>query len=463
MSRTSALIIIGVLLAWRIVMAAILPLSADEAYYLLWSHHLQAGYFDHPPAIAFLIRAGTLLFGDASLGVRLMGLPLSLLASWFVWQTAAMLLKDEGKAALAAVLFNLTLMASIEMLVATPDLPSIATVAGFLWAIAKVQTRRDGMWWLAAGVFAGLSLLSKYSMLFVGLGVTLGLLIDPRGRAWLKTFWPWAGGGIALAIFSSNLVWQAEHGWETFAFQFGRTAHGALTGRYLLEFLGAQLGLLTPLIAVLAGIGFWQARRPGDDRFPLFMVVAVALLYFLQHALHDRVQGNWPCFLAPALAILAADSYSRAPRWLALTAAPLAGVMLLVLYLQAAIGLFPLKNDPVARLLARGFPAAAANLAQTAPGGTILTTDYETTTLLRLYRPDMRVVQVNEPWRYDWAMPPPADWFRGQTVYFVETRREQSVLVGSLFTEMTGAIMHPGGYQSAMVEGPKQAAIGKVP
>jgi 4-amino-4-deoxy-L-arabinose transferase-like glycosyltransferase len=514
MNRQNAAIVIGVLLAWRIVMAALLPLSADEAYYLLWSHHLQAGYFDHPPAIAFLIRAGTLIFGDTPLGVRLMGLPLSLLASWFVWQTAALLLKDssparaaqsgggavagpgakrplddwratragaseggggeiparaaqsggggEAKAALAAVIFNLTLMTGIEMLVATPDLPSIATVAGFLWAIAKVQSTRQGRWWLAAGIFAGLSLLSKYSMLFVGLGTAVWLLADARGRAWLRTPWPWAGGILALALFAPNLAWQAQHGWMTFAFQFGRAAHGALTARYLLEFIGAELGLVTPLILVLAAMGFWAARRPGGDRFPLFVIVGVALLYFLSHALHDRVQGNWPCFLTPALAVLAADAWGRR-RWLSLAALPLAGVMLLLLYLQALFGIVPLRNDPLRRLLARDFPAAAADLAQTAPGGTVVTTDYETTALLRYYRPEMQVVQLNEPWRYDWAPPPPAAWFHKQTVYFVERRRAQSDLVGDLFGLMTGAIVHPGGYQSAMVDGPKAPTVGRVP
>ncbi len=444
-------------------MAAILPLSADEAYYLLWSHHLQAGYFDHPPAIAFLIRAGTLVFGDTPLGVRAMGLPLSLLTTWFVWQAAGMFLKDDNKAALAGVLFNLTLMVNVALLAATPDMPSIATVAAFVWAIAKLQTRGEGHWWLAAGAFAGLSLLSKYSMLFVGLGTAAWLLADARGRAWLKTPWPWLGGLLALAVFSSNLAWQAEHGWETFVFQFGRMGQGALTWRYLAEFAGAQLGLVTPLILVLAAIGFLQARRPGGDRFVLFVIVAVALLYFLQHALHDRVQGNWPCFLMPVLAIFAADGFGRAPRFLSWSAAPLAGVMLLALYLQAALGIIPLKRDPVARLLARDFPAAAAALAQSAPGGTIVTTDYETTALLRYWRPEMKVVQLNEPWRYDWASAPPAAWFKGQTVYFVETRRDQAGLVKSVFAEMTGALAHPGGYQSAMVEDPVQARPGKVP
>jgi 4-amino-4-deoxy-L-arabinose transferase-like glycosyltransferase len=462
MSRQNALIVVAVLLVWRIVMAALLPLSADEAYYLLWSHHLQAGYFDHPPAIAFLIRAGTLLFGDTPLGVRLMGLPLSLLASWFVWRTAALLLKDESKAAWAAILFNLTLMANVELLVATPDLPSIVTVAAFLWAIAKVQTTHDGVWWLAAGVAAGLSLLSKYSMLFVGLGTAVWLLADARARTWLKTPWPWAGGALALAIFAPNLMWQARHGWMTFAFQFGRMDHGALTARYLAEFAGAQLGLATPLILVLAAMGWWRARRPGGDSFPLFVIVAVTLLYFLQHALHDRVQGNWPCFLYPALAVLAADA--RAPRWLSRPAAPLAGAMLLLLYLQAAIAIVPLKHDPVARLLARDFPAAAKSVAQSVPDGAVLTTDYETTALLRYYQPHLPVIQVNEPWRYDWAPPPSPALLKKPLVYFTATRRDQSDLLAPDFGLMSAPLSHGPNYVGYLAEDPRPGAdLGRVP
>jgi 4-amino-4-deoxy-L-arabinose transferase-like glycosyltransferase len=482
------IIIVAVLLAWRIAMAAILPLSADEAYYLLWSHHLQAGYFDHPPVIAFLIRAGTLLLGDTPLGVRLMGLPLSLLATWFVWRTAAMLLKEEGKAAWAALLFNLTLMANVELLVATPDMPSIVTVAAFLWALAKVQTSgpmpglatRDadagaasafaptrtapGEWWLAAGAAAGLSLLSKYSMLFVGLGTAVWLLADARGRTWLKTPWPWAGGVLALAVFAPNLMWQARHGWMTFAFQFGRMDHGALTWRYLAEFAGAQLGLATPLLLVLAAMGWWQARRPGGDGFPLFVIVAVTSLYFLQHALHDRVQGNWPCFLYPALAVLAADAVGRAPRWLSLSAAVLAGVMLLALYLQAAVGIVPLKRDPVARLLARDFPAAAKSLADSVPDGAVLTSDYETTALLRYYQPRLPVIQINEPWRYDWAPPPPAALLKKPLVYFTATRRDQSDQMAPDFGLMSAPLSHGPNYVGYLAEDPKPGAdLGRMP
>ena len=89
-----SLALVALLLILRAVMAVLLPLSADEAYYWLWSKHLAAGYFDHPPMIAWLIRAGTLLLGDTAAGVRLMGVLLSLPASWFVWQAARLIIGE---------------------------------------------------------------------------------------------------------------------------------------------------------------------------------------------------------------------------------------------------------------------------------------------------------------------------------------------------------------------------------
>src|SRR6185503_9251965 len=138
-----SLALVALLMVLRAVMAGLLPLSADEAYYWLWSRHLAAGYYDHPPMIAWLIGAGTLLFGDTPLGVRLMGVVLSLPASWFVWKAGRLILDDDDRAGLALLFFNLTLMISVELLAATPDMPSVVTSAAFVYFLARVQQMGD--------------------------------------------------------------------------------------------------------------------------------------------------------------------------------------------------------------------------------------------------------------------------------------------------------------------------------
>src|SRR5262249_27935614 len=53
---------------WYVSARELVP---DEAYYWVWSRHLALSYFDHPPMVAYLIRASTAILGDTELAVRL--------------------------------------------------------------------------------------------------------------------------------------------------------------------------------------------------------------------------------------------------------------------------------------------------------------------------------------------------------------------------------------------------------
>src|SRR6266704_6784797 len=98
------------LVAVRLVAAAYTPITFDEAYYWMWSKHLAGGYYDHPPMVAYVIRAGTMIAGDTELGVRLISILLALPMSFAVYQTAGILFGGRRVAATAAILLNVTLM-----------------------------------------------------------------------------------------------------------------------------------------------------------------------------------------------------------------------------------------------------------------------------------------------------------------------------------------------------------------
>ena len=464
--------LVALLLVLRAVMAALLPLSADEAYYWLWSKHLAAGYYDHPPMIAWLIRAGTSLFGDTPLGVRLMGVVLSLPASWFVWKAGKSILDDDNRAALALLFFNLTLMISVELLAATPDMPSVVTSAAFLYCLAQVQATQNGKWWLAVGIAAGLGLLSKFSALFLGGGTLLWLLVDVRQRPWLRSPWPYLGAALALLIFSPNLVWQSQHHWQTFLFQFGRVGAAQFTLRYLGEFLAAQMGMATPFIFVLMVLGLVRGTRRDSILLLPAVLAWTGLGYFLQHSLHDRVQGNWPCFLFPPLCVLAAATFSTEgwKRWVSVLAAPLAALLLLTVYTQALFQPLHLKKDPLARILGRHFAPVGevvAVMVQAHLADAILTSDYETTAWLRWSHPGLKVVQVNETQRYADAPAAPPALLSGRLIYLAELRRDQHPLVQKDFAYLgfpTQLQTPTSRYMLYPVGRPKTAApLGRMP
>jgi 4-amino-4-deoxy-L-arabinose transferase-like glycosyltransferase len=472
-ARLSAFCILG-LLVLRAIMAVQLPLSADEAYYWLWSRYPDWGYYDHPPMIAWLIHAGTFLLGNTALGVRLAGLLLSVPATWFVWRGAQLILKDEDRAGLAALFFNASLMVSVELLAATPDMPSLVASAAFVYFLARVQAGDESRAWLGAGAAAGFGLLAKFSVLFLGAGALLWLVVDRSARKWLLSPWPYLGASLALLIFAPNLIWQSHHQWETFAFQLARTAAGHFTLRFLVEFLAAQAGLASPLIFVMMAAGLWRATRSAgqsDGRLMPAMLVWTGLGYFLVHALHDRVQGNWPCFLYPAASILAADAFALSGPWrrVSVLAAPLAMLMLLAVYLQAQFAVLPLKRDPLARILGREFAPigeVVAALVKTHLAEAVLTSDYETTAWLRFNHPDVRVVQVNEPQRYPHAPAADARLLQRPLIYLAELRRDQHPLVQKLFgyTGFPTQLQTPSSlYMVYPVGRPKSSMIGKMP
>ncbi|MDE8347584.1 MAG: glycosyltransferase family 39 protein, partial [Acidocella sp.] len=107
----------------RLVLAGSLPLSPDEAYYYLWSRHLQAGYFDHPPMVAYFIRAGTALFGGTALGVRCMGPLAAALGSVLLWDAGERLFPHRQAGVMAAAMLNATLLVGTGAIIMTPDTP----------------------------------------------------------------------------------------------------------------------------------------------------------------------------------------------------------------------------------------------------------------------------------------------------------------------------------------------------
>jgi 4-amino-4-deoxy-L-arabinose transferase-like glycosyltransferase len=320
----------------RLVIAARAPLSADEAYYWIWSKSLAAGYLDHPPMVALWIRLGTAIAGDTALGVRLLGPVSALLGSLLLRRAADDLRPGAGVA--AVLLLNATLVLGVGSVVMTPDTPLLFFWTASLACLVRLARGGSPAWWLGVGLAAGLAMDSKYTAFLLGLSVVTWLLLAPAARRHLGCWQLWAGGALALALFAPVLWWNAAHGWVSFAKQGGRTGdwrpQDAL--RFLAELLGGQIGLSTPGIACLFAAGIaGAARRAWRGSAADALLAAITLLpaaIFLQHALGDRVQANWPAVIYPGAALAAA---ARPGRWWR-PAAALGFAITLGIYVQAA-------------------------------------------------------------------------------------------------------------------------------
>lgn len=321
---------IAVVLVIRLVFAGLIHLTEDEAYYRLWALYPQAGYYDHPPMIAWWGWLGRHVVGDNALGMRLLPVLANAATTWLVFDSARLAGASERTAVRAAVWCNATLLVAFGAMLAIPDLPASFFWTLAVWAALKAFHSRPIAWWCAAGAAAGLATLSKYSALFLAPGILLWLVLTPETRRRLLTPGPWLAIPIAALLFGINVWWNAHHGWVSFEKQFGRAAPAHLAPKHVLEFLGAEIALINPLILpfVVRAVPGLRRQGPNGDVRPFLALAAPFLLYLLVHSLHDKVQAHWPAPVFPGLAIAAAIAAEDATGWWARlrTAAPVLGL-----------------------------------------------------------------------------------------------------------------------------------------
>jgi 4-amino-4-deoxy-L-arabinose transferase-like glycosyltransferase len=251
---------------------------------------------------------------------------------------------------------------------------------------------------------------SKYTAVLLWFGIAAWLVVTPSLRFWLRRPMPWCGAALGLAVFLPVLLWNATHDWASFARQGGRVDawQPAKAARFVGELIAGQLGLVTPVIFVLCAAGIVlavrQAWRTRDAGWTLLAALTLpAVVVFLQHALGDRVQGNWPAIIYPAAAIAAAGL--QAPAWQRLYGPGVAiGLAITLLaYLQAGLTLLPLpvRLDPIAlRLAGWNGLAAEVEAARVRIDATYVVADQYgvVAELARTLPSDVAVVGAEERW-----------------------------------------------------------------
>jgi 4-amino-4-deoxy-L-arabinose transferase-like glycosyltransferase len=421
----------------RIWLASAIPLTEDEAYYRLWALAPAKSYLDHPPMVAWMMAAGLAIAGDNPLGIRLPAILATAISTLVLWRTA-FLLTDRTSALFAVIFASSMPLLCVGAIVMTPDTPSVLFVVLGMWALAELDRSRHPMWWLVVGVFAGLGLLSKYTNFFFGLSIVIWLVAVRANWRWFRSWQLYAGGVIALALFAPVIAWNIEHGGASFAKQFGRIA--AVDGFKIiwqLEMWGALLLLVGPVLFFLVLLGVAETanryfHRGCSASALLLALSAPLLIYFFIHALHGRVQANWPAPVYPVFAILAAIGTStiRDPltrRWSAIAGAGVSAVLSILIYAHALMPFYVSSRfkEPTHQL--RGWQELATQLDELARRrgvAYIATTSYGTTGQLAFYLDRSRpVLQLDERIRYAHLESPAPELFSKRGLAFDLARR----------------------------------------
>jgi len=365
----AALAVIVVAAIVRLAFAALLPVFPDEAYYWDWSRRLAAGYFDHPPGIAIVIRIGSEIAAPFRISGSAFGLRLGTAIAAFIASLATIMSARHiagSRASLRAALVMATLpLSAAGLVLATPDVPVLAAEAVALYCIARaldsdVGSRTSFAWWTATGIALGAAFASKYTSIFLPVGAVIAIALRPSLRARFREPGPYVACIVATLVFLPVLRWNANHEWISFLYQVKHglaVPEGSLlraAWRHEGDFFGGQAALITPILFVLIAISVWRALQSTSDdrRFVLAVVSLLTFAFFTYSAVRQRVEPNWPSpAYIPAIILVATHDWNRGgARWFT-GGVVLAGIVSSVIYAQAITPILPLPpaRDPIAR------------------------------------------------------------------------------------------------------------------
>jgi hypothetical protein len=286
----------------------------DELMALDDARHLAWGYVQYPPVTAFLGRIALTLFGTSLAGFRFF----AALAQAITLVLTGLMAKELGGGKWAQVVATLAgvpfcLGAGALMQYISFDYLCWVAVAYFVLRTVKDEKPR---WCIAAGVAAGLGMMTKYTMAFLVVGVLVGTLATDS-RKYLRTVWMWLGVLLACGIFAPNFVWEWRRNFTSI--DFLRFLHARDVSLGLTDwFLPGQVELtLLAFPLALAGLWFYFFTAEGRRYRILGWMYVVPLLLFL-------VMRGRDYYLAPAYPVLYAAGAVWAERWSVAWHSPLA-------------------------------------------------------------------------------------------------------------------------------------------
>ena len=262
LSSITLVIILGAVLkfALHLLTANNYGYFCDELYTIALSQHLAFGYVDLPPLVPALVAFSRAVFGELLAALRIF----PALAGAGTLVLVCLIAKEFGGRWFAVALTALGFLIAPVWLILDSffayDSIDQLVLAGFLYLLVRLIRTGNQRLWLWMGVVAGIAGLTKMTILYLGPGFLIALLISNR-RKDLLTRWPWLGAGLALVIISPYLLWEHANQWPTLEY-WSNYSSKLLYPYSIPEYFVNILLTMNPLLFPLLLIGLYRIFHP---------------------------------------------------------------------------------------------------------------------------------------------------------------------------------------------------------
>ena len=274
-------------------------LVADEAYFWDWSRHPALSYYDMGPMVAWVIWFFTHIFPVSEFSVRIGAAVLAAMTAVVIYRLTVELTASQLLGFIVVSLFHITPIGTAGGVIMTyysPQVFFMSLTAFFLW---RLVNENQGWWLYLIGLSLGLGILSHHMFIFFTGEVGLFLLISATQRKWFQRKELYIAMLIELLAASPVFVWNLTHNLVMFRHATGLMAKVDTFTSTLLEYLGGQAGVHTPLlfIAVIYGItvsGYRGIKFKDDKHLLLFSLSAPFFVFIALLSIGGRTEANWP-------------------------------------------------------------------------------------------------------------------------------------------------------------------------
>lgn len=271
-------------LSWgllSIIQATTTELFDDESYYWVYSRFLDWGYFDHPPMIAALIKAGYAIFHN-ELGVRLFIIVLNTATIFFVQQLTG---KKDDRLFYAVALS--IVVAQIGGILAVPDIPLLFFVVLFFWLYDRFLQNTNFINALLLGICMALLLYSKYHGVLV---IFFTLLSNPK---LFTNRYTYVAALVGVVLFVPHLYWQYRHNFPSVQYHLFERNASDYRFKFTTEYLIGQIAFAGPVIGWFLLWAAFRYRPVSHLEKALKYTLAGTYIVFLISTYKGRVEANW--------------------------------------------------------------------------------------------------------------------------------------------------------------------------
>jgi hypothetical protein len=275
-----------------IVQCLLTELNGEECYYAEFAKHLAWGYFDHPPALAFFIRLGMLLF-PGEFGARFMIPVLSTLTLWI----GSKLLRPEQFPVYFAVACGVVLIETGSFFIKT-DVPLVFFTTLFFYFLKRYLTGAEYAWAPPLAISIAGMFLSKYhGLLVVALAVISMPSLLKRGSFWLIAL-------LTAILMLPHAAWLYSNGFVTVRYHLGGRSDAGFDWSHVLTYWLMEPLVLGPIIGFLLLPAALLARpRDAFERSLKFILIGI-LIFFFVASFFVRIHAHWTSIaLIPILAL----------------------------------------------------------------------------------------------------------------------------------------------------------------